>query len=87
MKVIAEARKLEDHCTTQATDDGSLDLRGSRGLEKHESSWSLFGGSWQLVLVGQIHGSAGYVAIVDSGHWSKATAGPPSHGAIAVNGG
>ena len=42
---------------TQATDDGSLGLAGSRGLERHESSWSLFGGSWQLGYLWQIHGS------------------------------
>lgn len=42
---------------TQETDDGSLDLGDSRGLERHESSWSLFGGRWQLGYLWQIHGS------------------------------
>ena len=42
---------------TQATDDGSLDLAGSRWLERHESSSSLFGGRWQLGYLWQIHGS------------------------------
>lgn len=80
--VESNSRSKETRKTTaitQATDDGSLDLRGSRGLERHESSRSLFGGSWQLV------------SVADSWFWlatwqlqiqaigSKATAGPPSH--------